>query len=65
MGSVSALSAGAHTTALLVMADGVKGGVLASPPSPGWADSTIMMECTPESGQCHLCVLCIAETLFD
>ncbi len=22
-------------------------------PSPGWADFTIMMECTPESGHCH------------
>jgi len=23
------------------------------PPSPGWADFTIMKECTPESGHCH------------
>jgi hypothetical protein len=23
------------------------------PPSPGWADFTIMMECTPEIGHCH------------
>jgi len=23
------------------------------PPSPGWADFTIMMECTPESGHCQ------------
>jgi hypothetical protein len=25
-----------------------------SPPSPGWADFTIMIECTPESGHCRV-----------
>ncbi len=30
-----------------------------TPPLSGWADFSIMMECTPESGQCpSLCVLC-------
>ncbi len=30
------------------------------PPSPGWADFTIMMKCTPETGYffATLCVLC-------
>jgi hypothetical protein len=23
------------------------------PPSPGWAEFTIMMECTPENGHCQ------------
>jgi hypothetical protein len=28
-------------------------------PSPGWANFSIMMECTPESGNCHsVCTLC-------
>jgi hypothetical protein len=28
------------------------------PPSPGWADFIIMMECMPESGHCHsVCTL--------
>ncbi len=30
-------------------------------PSPGWADFTIMMECTPESGHC-LSVNPVAQT---
>ncbi len=57
---ISALSDGAYTTTLLVMVDRVKSGKgVHPPPSPGWADFTIMMECTtPESGHCHsLCVL--------
>jgi hypothetical protein len=45
--SVSALSSGAYTTTLLVMVDRLKGGRRA--PSPGWAEFTIMMECTTES----------------
>ncbi len=29
------------------------------PPSPGWANFSIMMECTPESGLCpSVCTLC-------
>ncbi len=40
--SVSALSAGAYTTTLLVMVNRVKGGGRAPSPSPGWADFTIM-----------------------
>ncbi len=27
------------------------------PASPGWADFTILMECTPESVHCPLCTL--------
>jgi hypothetical protein len=46
------------TATLLVMVDRVKGGGRAPPPSPGWADFTIMMECTPESSHCHsVCTL--------
>jgi hypothetical protein len=53
---VSALSAGADTTTLLMMVDRVKEGgcaLVCTPPSPGWAEFTIMMECTPESCHCH------------
>jgi hypothetical protein len=59
MGSTSALSAGAYTKTLLVlMVDRVKGGWRAHPPTPGWPDVTIMMECSPESGHCHsVCTL--------
>ncbi len=46
-GRISALSAGVHTTTLLVMVDRVKAF------SPGWADFTCMMECTPEVGHYH------------
>ncbi len=47
-GSVSALTAGAYTTAFLMMVDRVKGGGRAPPPPPpGWADFTT------ESGHCH------------
>jgi hypothetical protein len=37
----------------------VKGGGRAPPPPPpAWADFSIMMECTPESGNCHsVCTL--------
>ncbi len=28
------------------------------PPTPGWADFTIMLEFTPESGPSHFCILC-------
>ncbi len=45
-------SAGAYFTTLLVMLDCVTGGVH-PPPSSGWADFSITMECTPESGHCH------------
>ncbi len=47
--SVSALSAGAYTTTLYLMVDRVKRGGRAPPPSPGWANFSIIMECTPES----------------
>ncbi len=46
-GIVSALSAGAYTTMMLVMVVRVKGEGRAPPPTPDWADFTIMMECTP------------------
>jgi hypothetical protein len=37
----------------------VKGGGRATPPSPAWAEFTLMLECTPESGHCYArCVLC-------
>jgi hypothetical protein len=54
-GSVTAFTAGAYTTTSLVMVDRVKreGACTPLPPSPGWADFTIMMECMPESGNCH------------
>ncbi len=51
--SVSALSAGAYTTTLYMMVDVVKGDGCEPPPSPGWADCTILMECTPANGRCH------------
>jgi hypothetical protein len=54
--SISALSAGAYTTTLYVMVDRVKGGGRA--PSPGWPNFSIMIECTPERGNCHsVCTL--------
>ncbi len=40
------------------MVDIVKGGGRAPPPTPGWADFSLRMECTPESGHCHsVCTL--------
>jgi hypothetical protein len=39
-------------TTLYVMVDKVKGDGRAPPPSPDWANF-VMMECTPESGNCH------------
>jgi hypothetical protein len=48
---VSAHSAGAYTATLLVMVNGMKGGGRV-PPSPAWANFTLMMECTPESSRC-------------
>jgi hypothetical protein len=65
-----------HNPTLLVMVDRVKGGWRAAAhplPSPGWADFTLMMECTPESGRghchchsvysvpLHLCTLCVSQ----
>ncbi len=46
-------------TTLYVIVDRVKGGGRITPhPSPGWADFSIMMECTPKSGNCHsVCTL--------
>ncbi len=38
---------------MYVMVYIVKGGGRAPPPLPGWADFSIMMECTPESSNCH------------
>jgi hypothetical protein len=52
-GRVSALSAGAYITTLFVIVDIVKGGGRAPPSSPVWANYSIMMECSPESGCCH------------
>ncbi len=44
MGSVFVLSAGVYTTTLYVMVDRVKGGGRAPPPSPAWANFSIIME---------------------
>jgi hypothetical protein len=49
--SVSALLAEAYTATLYVMVNRVEWGLRA--PSPAWANFSIMMECTPESGSCH------------
>jgi hypothetical protein len=41
---------------MMVMVDTytvVKGVGRAPPPSPAWANFSIMMECRPESGRCH------------
>ncbi len=51
--SLPALSDGAYTTTLLVMVDRVKGGGRVPPHSAGWAEFTIMIEYTPESGHCR------------
>ncbi len=61
-GSVPALSAWTYTTTLLMMVDRVKGGGRVPPtPSPGWANFSIMMECTPESGLCYsVCTLWVS-----
>jgi hypothetical protein len=65
MGSVSALSAGAYTTTLLVMVDRVKwGGRAPPPPHHHQADFTIIMKCTPESGHCHSVCTLWAELLY-
>ncbi len=58
MSSTSALSAGVHTTTLIVMVDRVKGGGRAPPPSPGWAEFTIMMDARQNVTIPTLCVLC-------
>ncbi len=41
----------AYTTTLSIMVVIVKGGGF--PPSLGWTNFSIMIECTPESGICH------------
>ncbi len=55
-GGVSALSAGAYTTTQYVIVDipSERGWAMGMqpPPSPGWANFSIMMECTPESDYC-------------
>ncbi len=48
IGGVPALSAGAYTS-ILLMVNRVKGGGAHHPPSPSWAEFTILIECTPES----------------
>ncbi len=49
--SVSAHSAGAYTATWLVMVNVVKGVGVHPPPSPAWANFTLMMECTSESSR--------------
>jgi hypothetical protein len=54
--SVSAHSAGAYTATLLVMVQysicNEKGVGGLPPPTPAWANFTLMMECLPESSRC-------------
>ncbi len=50
--SVSAHSARAYPATLLVMVNVVKGGGRAPPPSPAWANFTLMIEFAPESDCC-------------
>jgi hypothetical protein len=38
---------------LYMMVNIVKGVGVHPPPSPAWANFSIMMECTPEHGSCH------------
>jgi hypothetical protein len=55
---VSALSAEAYTTTSLRDGSFSEGSGRALPPTQGWADFSIMMVCTPESGHCHsVCTL--------
>jgi hypothetical protein len=51
--SVSDLPGGAHTTTLYVMVERVEGGVRATATLTGWADFSIRIEYTPESGHRH------------
>ncbi len=50
---ISALSTGAYTTTLNVMVDIVKRVGVHPPPSPIWANFSIKMEFTSDSGCCH------------
>jgi hypothetical protein len=65
MGRVPAYSATAYTGTLYVIVNIVKGGGLdmQPPPSPAWANFSIMMECTPESGLLPLCEYSVLETV--
>jgi hypothetical protein len=40
------------------MVNVMKWGGRAPPPSPAWANFTLVMECTPENSVLLLCVLC-------
>ncbi len=49
---------GGYTATLYVMVNVVKRGRCAPPPLPAWANFSIMMEWTSESGRCHsMCTL--------
>ncbi len=50
---MSAHSAGAYTSTLLVMVNVMKGGGVHPPPSPARANFTLMTECTPERSCCY------------
>ncbi len=50
---MSAHSAGAYTATLLVMVKVMKGVGVHPPPSPAWANFTLMIECKPESSRCY------------
>ncbi len=53
MVNVSAHSAGAYCATLLVMVNVMKASGHAPPPSPAWANFTLMMQSTPENSRCY------------
>ncbi len=63
IGGVSVLAAGVHTTTFYVKVDILKKVVGVNPsPSPGRANFSIMMGCTPTSGHCHNCVYSVVSS---
>jgi hypothetical protein len=62
-GYVSAHSAGAYTATLLVMVNVMNGVGMHPPPSPAWANFTLIIECTPESSSCYS-VYSVVKTTF-
>jgi hypothetical protein len=42
-----------RTPQVCIIVDIVKGGGACTPPFPAWADFSIMINCSPESGRCH------------
>jgi hypothetical protein len=55
-----------YTATLYVMENILKGVGVHPPPSPAWANFSIMMERTPKSGRCHsVCILCAGDRSID